>query len=154
MKRTQGRLWLCGSLLVLNLVFIWGNSLMPGELSKAFSQWVGSLLGLLGDASGELGQGHGLLRKLAHFSEFACLGLLLTWHCSMLGRKPWHPLLCGFLVACTDETIQCFIPERGPAVRDVAIDTAGVALGIAALLAGYTIYQKRKNKKILEETTT
>ena len=45
----------------------------------------------------------------------------------------------------TDEIIQCFIPDRGPSIKDVLIDTSGVALGIGVLLAGYAIYQKRKN---------
>lgn len=153
MKRTKIRMVLCIALIGLLLIFIWGNSLLPGEVSGAFSNWVKDLLSrLFGKLPGDPQTGHGLLRKLAHFMEFTCLGMSLYWLFTMLRKKWFIPLLCGFLVACTDETIQCFIPDRGPAVKDVAIDTAGVAVGIVLLVAVCAIYQKMKNNKILEET--
>lgn len=153
MKRTSLRIGLCIALLSLNVAFIWGNSLLPGEISGAFSQWVKDLIsGILGMPPGDPSQGHGLLRKLAHFTEFACLGTLLCWLLAMLGKGQWISLLSGFLVACTDETIQCFVPDRGPAVKDVLIDTCGICVGIGLLLLGNAIYQKRKNNKFLEET--
>lgn len=151
MIRTKGRMRLCVTLLALNLVFIWGNSLMPGEVSGAISQWVKDLISSLFPGGSDPQEGHGLLRKLAHFTEFACLGFCLCWLVSMLGKRPWLSFVCGFLVACVDETIQRFIPDRGPSFRDVMIDTSGVVLGIVLLLAGYAIYQKRK-QKILEES--
>ena len=144
---------LCIILIALLLIFIWGNSCLPGEVSGAFSNWVKELLSrLFGTLPGDPQTGHGLLRKLAHFTEFACLGASLCWLGSMLKKKFYIPLICGFLVACTDETIQCFIPDRGPAVKDVLIDTAGVAVGLGLLLAATAINQKIKNNKILEET--
>lgn len=139
MIRTQIRLRLCIVLLVVNLIFIWGNSLLPGELSGALSQWVKDLLFPGGQ---DPSTGHGLLRKLAHFTEFACLGACLTWLFGMLRKKPWLPLLFGFLAACLDETIQIFVPDRGPAIRDVLIDAAGVCIGFAVLLLGHTIHKK------------
>ena len=135
---TRKRLRLCVALLAMNLAFIWGNSLLPGEVSGTLSRWIKELL--LGAAGTETG--HGLLRKLAHFTEFACLGACFAWRTGMLKKKQWRPLLFGFLAACLDETIQCFVPDRGPAIRDVLIDTAGVFLGTAVLLLGHTIYKK------------
>ena len=41
---TKNRLRLCAALLIANLAFIWGNSMLPGEVSGAFSDWVKSLL--------------------------------------------------------------------------------------------------------------
>ena len=61
-------------------------------------------------------------------------------------RKIWA-LAYGFGAACVDETIQCFVPDRGPGIKDVMIDTAGVAVGITLLLLGYTIYKKQKSKQ-------
>ena len=140
MERTNKRLRLCAVLLVLNIGFIWGNSLLPGELSGAFSGWVRDLLaGFFPDRPEEPDAGHGLLRKLAHFTEFACLGALLTWLFAMVQKSKALALLCGFLVASADETIQRFVPERGPSFRDVLIDTAGVTAGILLLLAGCAI---------------
>ena len=44
MIRSDKRIRLCCVLLVCNLAFIWGNSLMPGEVSGAFSDWVTAFL--------------------------------------------------------------------------------------------------------------
>ena len=151
MERTVPKIRLCAALLAVNIVFIWGNSLLPGSVSAAFSGWVKHLLTTIFPVVSEDPEsGHGLLRKLAHFTEFACLGTLLAWCMAML-QKPWKlALLCGFLVASVDETIQRFVPDRGPSFVDVMIDTAGVLLGIGILTAGYAIY-KKKNKLKLED---
>ena len=147
-RRTQGRMRLCVCLLAVNLAFIWGNSLLPGELSGNLSKWVHTFVSLLFPNGGEESQGHGLLRKLAHFSEFCALGMLLAWLFSMLKKKKWAfivpSMVCGCLAACVDETIQRFIPDRGPSITDVGIDSAGVILGIGLLCLGYTIHQKKK----------
>ena len=154
MIRTQGRMRLCIALLTVNLVFIWGNSLLPGEISGALSDWLKNVLSaLLGNQSGAPGGG-GLLRKLAHFTEFTCLGLCLSWLFRMVRSRSWEhvafPLLAGTAVAAIDETIQRFVPLRGPSIKDVGIDTAGVVLGIVII----TLIQVIKNKKLknLEET--
>ena len=47
MKRTKIRMGLAIALTAVLLVFIWGNSLLPGEVSGAFSQWVKDLLSRL-----------------------------------------------------------------------------------------------------------
>ena len=152
MTRTKGRMQFCITLLILNLIFIWGNSLMPGEISGAISLWVKNLLSCLLPGDGDSQEGHGLLRKLAHFTEFSCLGMILCWMVSMLGKMPWHSLIYSALAACIDEGIQCFVPDRGPRIRDVMIDTAGATVGMLLLLAGYAIYKKRKQKIIKEKT--
>ena len=146
MIRTEKRLRLCAALIVVNLCFIWGNSLLPGEISGAISDAVKNLLrwclSFLNLPSGG-GGGGGLLRKVAHFTEFACLGGLFTWLFSMLRRPAWLALGCGFLAACVDETIQIFVPDRGPSVFDVGIDTAGVAVGVTLLLLLHQIKRKQ-----------
>lgn len=152
MERTRGKLRLCIVFLLLNIVFIWGNSLLPGSVSGAFSHWVRQLLARIFpmDSVGP-DSGHGLLRKLAHFTEFGCLGGLLTWLLSMLRKPVWQAFFCGFLVAGVDETIQRFVPDRGPSFVDVLIDSGGVLLGIILLQVGYTIFTKRA-KYALEDT--
>lgn len=149
MVRTKKRLGFCTALLVLNVLFIWGNSMLPAHISAAISGFVrdvlSKLLGSIGGGGADDIMGEGILRKIAHFIEFTCLGCLLGWLFSML-RKHWLvPFLCGALVACVDELIQCFVPGRGPRITDVLLDSVGVACGIALLLAGYTIYQRRNN---------
>lgn len=151
---TQKRL--CTALLVLILAFIWGNSLLPAELSASISGALAKLLGLA-SSNGGAGGGDGLLRKLAHLTEFMALGGCLVWRFSLKPRtlnKTIAPAAaCGILAACADEAIQCFVPGRGPGLRDVGIDSLGVLLGICLLIAGKHIC-KLINTKHLEENKT
>ena len=152
MMRTGRNVWLCAVRLVLNILFIWGNSMMPGSVSAAISGWVRDILAsIFSGGSKDPEGGHGLLRKLAHFAEFACLGALFAWLFSMLRKPVWLALLSGCLVGAVDEVIQLFVPDRGPSCLDVLIDTSGALLGIAILLAGHTLYEKKKSKYFLEE---
>lgn len=143
MIRSDKRLRLCTALLVCNLVFIWGNSLLPGAVSGAISDWVKGILDSLFAQEPEQPTSGGLLRKLAHFTEFMALGMLLCWRCGMLGKSKVRAFAWGVLTACLDETIQCFVPDRGPGIRDVCIDSFGVATGIVLVLLGHTYWKKR-----------
>ena len=124
------------TLLVLLLVFIWGNSLLPAEYSAAISGWIWELLGDFGGGFGipEDAVGDGPLRKAAHFMEFASLGALLLWITVLTGKQGLLALAGGVAVACVDETIQIFVPGRGPAVADVLLDSAGVLTGLLFFL--------------------
>lgn len=144
MIRTEKRLRLCWTLLILNLCFIWGNSLLPGEISGRFSDWVKELLLAVLPGGTPGGNGGGLLRKLAHFTEFACLGAVLCWLTGMLQKQPALALILGTAAACMDETIQRFVPDRGPSLWDVGIDTCGVIVGILVLLTGHHLLKRRK----------
>ncbi len=134
MIRSQKRITLCGVLIALNIAFIWVNSLLPREVSAAFSGLVGQVMDWLFPSQGTMaeGEGNGILRKIAHFTEFCTLGVLLSWMAGMLWQEKWvlMPIIAGVAVACIDETIQCFVPGRGPGVLDVLIDAAGVVLGV------------------------
>lgn len=75
-----------------------------------------------------------LIRKLAHFTEYMILGILM-YIASSKNNIPrnkkvlWCILLCA-LYAITDEVHQAFVPGRAPRVFDVLIDTAGSITGI------------------------
>ncbi len=145
MIRTDKRLKLCITLLICNLVFIWGNSLLPGEVSGAISDWVKELLSLLFHSTGEDTPGGIPLRKIAHFTEFAALGMCLSWLHGMLGKAKHWPLIWGTAAACADETIQMFVPDRGPSIFDVCIDACGVLTGMILLYAGHTYIRKHQS---------
>ncbi len=153
MVYSRKRLALCLTLIGILLAVIWGNSLLPGELSKLVSGWFGGVLdGALPDADlASGGSGHGLLRKAGHLAEFFLLGLLLSWLVRMCRTEErMHillPLAGGLLVGCVDECIQFFVPGRACRITDVGIDTLGCALGIVLI----TLIQKTK-KRYLEET--
>ena len=141
------RAW-CTALLCANLLFIWGNSLLPASVSGAFSSWVRDLLWFLPPPDPEAAAGDGLLRKMAHFLEFCLLGILLSWLFAMRLKEKWAFLLpafgCSCLTACIDEILQYFAPGRSPGVTDVIIDLSGAVLGMLLLSAGCFIHQKRK----------
>ena len=141
---------ICLALLVANLLFIWGNSMLPGEASAALSLWVKGILSALFGGMPDSGGGHGLLRKLAHFTEFVGLGIWLSWLTGMyrktILRSVTLSLACGFTAACVDESIQLITPDRGPRFTDVLIDTAGVAVGIVLLWLAYEIVINKKSK--------
>ena len=151
MKCTDKRLRLCKALLIGILVFIWGNSLLPGEASGALSDWFKSLLYLLFRRNPQTNAGVDLIRKLAHFSEFTVLGICLAWLHGMLQKGKLQPFLWGVLAASADETIQRFVPDRGPSIRDVCIDSAGVLTGIILLWMGYHYLKKRSANETLED---
>ena len=138
---------LCCVLIALNLALIWGNSVLPGGVSMELSD---GFLALLGRSIPFLARiGSMLIRKLAHFSEFACLGLLLGWLLSPEGgfRGFAAPALLGTLAACVDETIQRFVPGRESSLIDVWIDIGGVCTGILLLHLGYCCIRRRKERK-------
>jgi len=144
MIRTDKRLRICTAWLILNLCFIWGNSLLPGEISGTFSDWVKSILEALLPGDGMQSSGGGLLRKLAHFTEFMSLGICLSWLFAMLQKRRSLALLCGTAAACVDETIQMFVPDRGPSLFDVGIDTCGVLTGMILLQIGYFLWRRKQ----------
>ena len=107
MKRTVPRLWLCGILTASVLIFIWGNSMLPGKDSGELSGFVGAILQrILPFLNMESGTAMHLLRKAAHFSEFAALGLCLTWLYGMLATGKLCalslPLISGAAAAAID----------------------------------------------------
>ena len=151
MKRTNKRMALCVTLLVLLLTFIWGNSLLPGEDSGALSGLVGQVLGTLLpflDFSTQIGGF--ILRKFAHFSEFAALGMVLTWLFGMTQHNKCLlfalPVLCGTSAACIDETIQIFSPDRHASLVDVSIDSTGVLTGTLVLTGLWALCRIWKEK--------
>ena len=136
--------FLCASLLVMNLAFIWGNSILPGETSGQISS--GLLARLVQTFPFLKFMGEVVLRKLGHFSEFACLGLLLSWMASLFRERGFHkialPLLAGVLAACVDETIQIFSPGRASSLIDVWIDVSGTVAGILLFQIGKMILKR------------
>ena len=144
MTFTEKRMRLCVGLLICNLIFIWGNSLLPGEISGKLSDIPEMVLEALLPQLDMTAEAGGIpLRKIAHFTEFTALGVLLSWLYAMLQKGKHYPLISGVAAACLDETIQMFVPDRGPSILDVLIDSSGVITGMLLLMLGYSRYRKR-----------
>jgi VanZ family protein len=93
--------------------------------------WAGLIFGF--SSVPDLGTGLGtwdlVLRKIAHFCEYAVLGALLL---RAVDRQPLA-VAAGVAYAATDELHQHFVSGRHAAFRDVAIDAAGVLTGVLLL---------------------
>jgi VanZ family protein len=84
---------------------------------------------------------HHVVRKTAHFVEYAVLGVLV-WRAVHFDRafgsysprrQFWFALLCCMFFASTDEFHQKFVPTREPAVQDVLLDTCGSGFGLLVI---------------------
>jgi VanZ family protein len=75
-----------------------------------------------------LGTWDTVLRKCAHATEYAVLGLLLV---RAVGREA-PALALGFAYAVSDEVHQAFVRGRHASPLDVAVDTLGLLIGLLA----------------------
>ena len=112
------------ALTVLWLCVIWGHSMMPaensGNESNFLSEWLMQYLPWMNDF---------VIRKVAHFVEYAVLGGLLFGAFPQRGRiAVIESVFAGFLAAFLDETIQLFSPGRSGQISDVWLDLAGFCL--------------------------
>ena len=74
------------------------------------------------------------VRKMAHFTEYLILGVLLFLTFKSYGINDIHiPIILCVMYACTDEIHQYFIPGRACRILDVVIDSLGSATGIFLL---------------------
>lgn len=123
--------WLLLVVVLTAVIFV--NSSLPatesGKLSGFVAQFVAQLSQLLDiELKGDVEH---TIRKLAHFLEFACLGLLwcktfASFRVSNRTSTGYILLLC-LLTAVTDEYIQLFSPGREGRVMDVLLDFSGAS---------------------------
>lgn len=137
-----------GTVFVLIICFIWGNSMINKEVSGAISHFIADILGGEGGSTAE---GHFLLRKAAHFSEYAALGVAtLLFYGTLTAdrtKKYISAALTGVSVPLIDETIQIF-SGRGPALADVWIDISGFTFGAVLLsLILFILLRRVQGKK-------
>lgn len=155
------------SMLVLSLLwvaFIFSNSLDNGEQSSNKSHTVTVVVNEVADSVGVKQEiKESTVRKLAHFAEFAVLGLLV---CSdiLIAPLPHFEsilkrslLLCAslpvcFILASVDELIQKFSSGRACEFSDVLTDSLGALCGILLFISVYILCStiKSKRKKALD----
>ena len=120
------------------LIFIFSSQ--AGEVSNENNKFVIYIFNLLGlDLNSIFGTlSDFIVRKAAHFTEYFILYVLLyraIYTKKNAGIKVFiGVILIVFLYACSDELHQAFVPGRGPAFRDVLVDTCG---GLTAFLIMY-----------------
>ncbi|MEK6264722.1 MAG: VanZ family protein [Clostridium sp.] len=120
------------------LIFIFSSQ--PAEVSNENNKFVIYLFNLLSlDLNSIFGSlSDFIVRKAAHFIIYFVLYILLYRAINIKRDADIKgfilPILIVFLYACSDEFHQAFVPGRGPAFRDVLVDTSG---GLTAFLIMY-----------------
>ena len=136
-----------GILIVAWLAVIWGHSMQPAVVSEGESgKWLEILSKFLPFLRGE--NGMYMVRKAAHFTEYAILGILLALELALF-VKGWlrrfvEPVMMALTASFIDETIQLFVEGRSGQVSDMWIDVSGAALGVLITLA---IIGNRRGKR-------
>ena len=130
---------------LLWIAVIFSFSLQPGEVSGDIS---GSLLQKVLEwfaprvfeqletmPQEQLEFWHTVLRKCAHFTEFAVLGVLssLTLLQTKVSCRDLSAMAFCLMIAAMDETLQLFVDGRAGRVVDVMIDGAGALVGIGVV---------------------
>lgn len=97
-----------------------------------------------------------VIRKIAHFSIYTLVGLLLMGIMTRTKLKDKRRILItvviGIIYATLDEFHQSFSPGRTPKITDVYIDTLGVILGILLVLTAREIYNRYITKRLRKMT--
>ena len=134
------------------MIFAWGHSCFPANLSSMESNWVVNLFWKFFRLFGaQEAPDEQLIRKLAHYSEYTAIGaLMLSCAYSRDRQRPhrfWAYVLgAGLLTAVIDETIQLFVEGRAGMIIDVWIDFGGIVTGSLIMLGFYAIVRRRKKK--------
>ena len=112
------------------VIFIFSNA--SGELSNLQSEGIVAKLALLIHYTGDINILRVVVRKIAHFTEYLILGILVINACRYNGIKNIIKLsiLICILYASLDEIHQLFIQGRAGKVLDICIDTIGSVSGI------------------------
>ncbi len=126
------------------MLFIFRRSALPADLSTLESSRLSAFIAGLLSMDYDLAEV--LVRKTAHFTEYAVLGASLSVNVRDFLR--WKgiravsaaaafavPWLIGTLYAVSDEIHQHFVPGRSCELRDMVIDACGVAVGTLAVMA-------------------
>lgn len=121
------------------IAFIWGHSMMPGEISSNESGWVSDVLKFIFRIEGR--DIESTVRKCAHFLEYMTLGILITIDTCILLKRPFTPVCfaIGLFIPLVDETIQLFSFGRSGSIFDVWLDFIGFVTGIICSVIIYGI---------------
>lgn len=118
------------ALVIIWAIVIFVFSSQTGEISNNNNRFIVDLFRLIGINLDSCfgGMINFVIRKLAHFLEyFIFYYLVYNALIEYINRRSAliFSLAIVFIYACSDEIHQAFVPGRGPAIRDVLIDTGG-----------------------------
>lgn len=150
-KENKKKIYILNALIVIMLIFIWGHSMVPAvQSSEESGYWATYLIPILKMFVGEKLATEYLVRKLAHFSEYAVFGFIVSLRVrqsqkldiKLIGKAEGASFLTAFL----DESIQV-LSGRGPMITDVWIDSFGAFTGILLCSLIVFVAERRKHAR-------
>jgi VanZ family protein len=103
-------------------IFCFSTSYFSAENTSRFIDPILRFL-MPGATAATISLGHSLVRKAAHFVNYAILFWLLI--SGPLRARPYFAFGLCVIYALLDEGHQLFVPNRGPSLYDVALDSTG-----------------------------
>lgn len=85
-----------------------------------------------------------IIRKLAHFTEYFILGILVYNAVNSYNKKTYSAIIICILYAISDEIHQIFVPGRSCQILDILIDSIGSITGIYITILLYKYVFKRR----------
>lgn len=140
----QSLFWL-GMVLIIDLLIFYFSS-QPGAKSESQSRFVLDCFQIAENLTSQK-----IIRKLAHLSIYACMGICwANFFCTI--KLSWRQcflisILMCCLFAASDEWHQTFVPGRSGEFLDVCLDTLGATLGIGCMLGLRTYLSKTNQTK-------
>lgn len=126
------------SLVIICMGIIFYFSAQDGDESQALSDSIKIIFGIPVRVS--------VLRKIAHFVEFAGLSVFIfnAFRQTCGYCRPYLSFFITAVYAASDEIHQLFVPGRAGMVTDVLIDSLGAATAIVFLMLIKFIVEKRR----------
>ena len=147
--KTRQMLWGAASLLIMGILFY--LSADPADASTAKSAFFTDWFYPLVSAVLTLDQCTFLIRKAAHVSIYALLGICVYQTCRLEARvergNVWIAVGICFLYACTDELHQLFSSGRSGQFDDVLLDSIGALLGILLLRCLQSVFRQHRKRR-------
>ena len=130
----NARAWTWAAAAWVCIIFFSSTSLALKWAEEGFTFLSNAFLQSLKEHASSYDLVHLLADKGFHVTLFFVLAMILWLALGSNSRKGWIILATGATVGSLSEFLQRFFPDRDPALRDVLINTAGTALGIAVSL--------------------
>lgn len=131
------------SVVMMIIIFIFSS--FPANKSDEQSGFIINTLTSVFPELKEIGPLVAIVRKSAHFLEYALLGFFNARAFNLSNKNAFHAIWLSALYSVTDEYHQTFISGRSGELRDIVIDTAGASFG--ALI--YFLTHRKKAAKNL-----
>lgn len=137
------------TVIALTVVAIFSASLQTAEASSAQSGFVKEKVNdiCMTLFNAEYDELFPDIRKVAHFAEFALLGVECAVFCRLNRKNRYGAFIFGIAVAVCDEMLQLTSDGRAASVQDVLLDFCGFSTGMLVTTAVAVLISKLNDRR-------